>query len=141
MSRESSTTFGGLPMETRADTARLWVLAAIPVLLLAGLLAALVYLGPSSLITNGDAPPVERLAISRVTLQPGEIRLSVINDGPDAVTVAQVAVDDAFWTFRMEPSTTLTRLASGEVVIPYPWVRGDTHHVRLLTSSGITIDH
>jgi zinc transporter ZupT len=67
--------------------------------------------------------------------------LSIVNDGPDAVTIAQVTVDDAFWAFAMEPNGALARLQGATISIPYPWVHGDTHHVRLLTSNGITFDH
>ena len=48
------------------------------------------------------APPVERLIVERAVLTPGGIRLSVLNDGPDPVTIAQVTVDDAYWAFTAE---------------------------------------
>ena len=44
-------------------------------------------------------PPVERLTIERARLEPDGIVLTVLNDGPDAVTIAQVTVDDAYWAF------------------------------------------
>jgi zinc transporter ZupT len=69
------------------------------------------------------------------------MRMTLVNDGPDAVAVAQVTVDDAFWSFRMEPSNELDHLQRATLTIPYPWVHGETHHVRLLTSSGVTFDH
>jgi zinc transporter ZupT len=119
----------------------LWVFALVPIVLLAALLAAIVGLGPTRLIQGNDAPPVERLAITRVDLTPGEMRLSLVNDGPDSVTVAQVAVDDAFWAFHMEPSNALSHLQRATLTIPYPWVHGETHHVKLLTASGVTFDH
>ena len=62
-----------------------------------------------------------------------------MNDGPDAVTIAQLQVDDAFWTFSAEPVTRLAHLDRTRVTIPYPWVHGETHVVRLLTSSGLTL--
>ncbi len=119
----------------------MWLFALIPIVLLAALLAAIVGFGPAKLVQGSDLPPVERLAITRVELTADQIRLSVINDGPDTVTIAQVAVDDAFWTFRIEPSNELAHLQRAVVTIPYPWVHGDTHHVQLLTSNGVTIDH
>jgi zinc transporter ZupT len=57
------------------------------------------------------------------------------------VTVAQVVVDDAFWTFAAEPSTRLAHLGRATVRIPYPWVHGESHTLRLVTSSGVTFDH
>ena len=119
----------------------MWLLALVPLALLGALLAMIVGFGPTRLIQGNDRPAVERLAVTRVNLSPGEIQLSVVNDGPDDVTIAQVAVDDAFWTFRAAPSNTLAHLQRGTIAIPYPWVPGDTHHVRLLMSTGITFDH
>jgi zinc transporter, ZIP family len=118
-----------------------WLLALVPIILLGVLLAVIVGIGPTRMIQGNDAPPVERLAVTRTTLAPGEIRLSVLNDGPDTVTIAQVAVDDAYWAFRVEPESELPHLARATITIPYPWVHGDTHHIRLLTSSGVTFDH
>lgn len=119
----------------------LWLLALIPLVLLGALLAVIVGLGPSRLVRGNDVPPVEVLAVTRVDLTPGEIRLSILNDGPDAVTVAQVSVDDAFWSFRAEPSNELAHLRRGTITIPYPWVHGETHHIKILTSTGVTFDH
>jgi zinc transporter, ZIP family len=117
-----------------------WLLAAVPLLLLGLLLFWLVRSGPAELI-QGDAPPVEKLEITRVQLIPGQIELTVVNDGPDAVTIAQVVVDDAFWSFEASPTRTLRHLQRTRITIPYPWVQGDTHHVRLLTSTGLTFAH
>ena len=43
--------------------------------------------------------PVEELAVERTRLTPGVIELTVRNDGPDAVTIAQAVVNDAFVQF------------------------------------------
>jgi zinc transporter ZupT len=118
----------------------MWLLALIPLVLLGALLAVIVGMGPSELVRGNAVPPVERLAFTRVELAPDEIRLSVLNDGPDPVTIAQVVVDDAFWAFRVEPGPELAHLGRAQVTIPYPWVHGETHVVRLLTSTGLTFD-
>ena len=49
---------------------------------------------------------MERLTFQRVTLEPGAIVATVLHDGPDDITIAQVQVDDAFWTHagRIEAS-------------------------------------
>ena len=47
-------------------------------------------------------------------LKPGEIKLTVRNDGPDAVTLAQVIVNDGFADFS-DVAGSLGRLESGEV--------------------------
>ncbi|HUE88725.1 MAG TPA: hypothetical protein VMO26_21825 [Vicinamibacterales bacterium] len=117
-----------------------WVFALLPLVLLGALLALLIRSGPAEMIQGGDVPPVERLAITRVLLEPGRIELSVMNDGPDEVTIAQVIVDDAFWTFEASPRATLSHLQGTRIMIPYPWVHGEAHVVRLLTSTGVTFD-
>jgi ZIP family zinc transporter len=115
-------------------------LALGPIVLLGALLALIVGGGLSGLGSGQAPPPVERVAVTRVDLSPGRITLSILNDGPDPVTIAQVAVDDAFWMFEMSPDRTLAHLDRGQLNIPYPWVHGETHVVRLMTSTGVTFD-
>ena len=120
-----------------------WLTAALalaPIVLLGALLALITGGGLSGLHGSQALPPVERVAVTRVDLSPGQITLSIFNDGPDPVTIAQVAVDDAFWMFEMSPDRTLAHLGRGQVNIPYPWVHGETHVVRLMTSTGVTFD-
>ena len=112
----------------------LW--ASIPLILLAALIVAIVRLSPADRLRPAGMPPVERLSISRATLSADGIRLSVLNDGPDPVTIAQVTVDDAYWAFTSEKGNTLTHLGTTTVHVPYPWVAGEAHLVKLLTSTG-----
>ncbi|MCL5999438.1 MAG: metal transporter [Chloroflexi bacterium] len=86
-------------------------------------------------------PPVEQVKVQRITLPgPGVIQLEVVNDGPQAVTIAQVAVDGAYWTFTAEPPGAIERFGRATFTIPYPWVDAETHVVQLITSLGATID-
>jgi zinc transporter, ZIP family len=85
-----------------------------------------------------SVPPVEELTFDRVTLAPGEIHVRVINGGPEAVTIAQVVIDDAFWAFKITPGSTVPRLGAVNIAIPYPWVEGEAHEITLMTSTGIT---
>lgn len=117
-----------------------WIAGLIPLVLLAGLIA---WIGRSDIESTlrGPTPPVEVLAIQGVVLEPGMIELSVLNDGPDPVTIAQVLVDEAYWRFEQRPLGALRHLDDVTIRIPYPWVEGEAHEVRLLTSSGVTFDH
>ena len=118
-----------------------WLLAIIPLVLLGGVLWLFVQFAPLHSLV-GDLPPIEELTIERAELQPEGIILHVVNGGPDPVTIAQVQVDEAYWSFTMKPSSqTLARLSRAEILIPYPWVEGDLHEVRLVTSTGVTFDH
>jgi ZIP family zinc transporter len=118
-----------------------WLWAAIPLALLAGLIAAIVRLEPAERLRPAGMPPVERLTISRATLASDGIRLSVMNDGPDPVTIAQVVVDDAFWGFTSDRGPTLGHLGSTTVHVPYPWVAGEAHLIKILTSTGTPFVH
>ena len=85
-------------------------------------------------------PAVEELAFERTVLRPGEIELTVRNDGPDPVRIAQVTVNDAYVGFRAE-RTEVGRLRAERLTIDYPWVAGEAYEVSLQTSSGATIEH
>lgn len=113
-----------------------WLYALVPIGLLVLTLAAIVITG-AGLRDNG-APPIETLAVQRITLPaPNEMKLSVINDGPDPVTIAQVMVDDAYWDFTQEPAGEIGRRQRVTFSIPYPWVEGEAHAITLVSSTGV----
>ena len=125
---------------TVARRGRLWGAALVPVALLAGLLLLIVRNGPGDALRGSDVPAVEQLAFQRIVLDEGGIHADVLNDGPDPVTIAQVTVDDAFWSFQAD-RTTLAHLGRTTVTVPYPWVHGETHRVKIITSTGATFEH
>lgn len=115
------------------------LLALVPLLLLAGVLAWIVRTDGG--LGDRAVPPIETLSVQRVLLPaPGQIEVTVVNDGPDPITIAQVAVDDAFWQFTIEPEGPLARLQSATVRIPYPWVQDETHAIMLVSSTGVVFD-
>ena len=126
---------------SRVRGATLWALAALPLVLLGGLLGVLFWSGPLDVVRGEGYPPVEELVFQRVELGPEGIVATVLNDGPDPVTIAQVQVDEAYWSFTAEPGTTLAHLGRTTLTIPYPWVQGDAHALRLVTSTGVTFDY
>ena len=125
-------------------TPRVWGLALVPLVLLAALIFLIVRTGPAENLRGEGAPPVERLAIERAVLTSDGIVLHVLNDGPDPVTIAQVTVDDAYWSFTSDTSDkrpVLSHLGKTRLVIPYPWVVGEAHLVKVVTSTGTTFEH
>jgi zinc transporter, ZIP family len=134
-------------MEARADAPPLsrrrtlpaWLLGLVPLLLAVGVLGAFAALGGPGL---GDrpGPPVEELAVERTVLEPGSIALTVRNDGPDQVTLAQAFVNDAFVDFDVADRE-IDRLRAEKVHIPYPWVEGEAYEIGLLTATGTTFTH
>jgi zinc transporter, ZIP family len=125
----------------RPVSGRLWLTALIPLVLLGGLIALIVITAPGETLTSPNAPPIERLNITRAELSTDGIHIYAINDGPDAVTIAQVMVDDAYWTFTADGGTVLNHLGRTKLLIPYPWVEGEAHLVKLVTSTGTTFEH
>jgi zinc transporter ZupT len=118
-----------------------WVIALFPLAILAALVATLLRTGVPGLERPEGAPPIERLVIERAVLGQGGIDLAVLNDGPDPVTIAQVTVDDAYWAFSAREGQTLGHLGRTTISIPYPWVVGEAHLVKLVTSTGTTFEH
>ena len=118
-----------------------WLVAALPLVLVAGLIGFIVWSGPAAAVRGDGYPPVEALTFQRVALGPDGFVATVLNDGPDTVTIAQVQVDDAYWEFTAAPGTVLDHLDRTTLRIPYPWVEGDTHALRVVTSNGVTFDH
>ena len=118
-----------------------WVLAIVPLLLLIVLIALFIALNPLSPFT-GAFPPLEELTIQRVLFpENNQIQVTVINGGPDPVTIAQVLVDDAYWQFDISPGNTLERLEQATIDLNYPWVDGEPLPIMLITSTGVTFDH
>ncbi len=128
------------PNQTAA-TVSVWVIGVLPLVLLAGLVGFIVWSGPAEAVRGNDYPPVEKLTFQRVMLGDEGIIATVLNDGPDQVTIAQVQVDDAYWEFSADPGTELGHLDRAILTIPYPWVQDDTHTVRIVTSNGVTFDY
>jgi zinc transporter ZupT len=113
-----------------------WLYAIVPIGLLVLTLAVIV--GTGAGLRDNGAPPIETLAVQRVWLPaPDEIRMSVINDGPDSITIAQVMVDDAYWPFTSDDDLTLGRRERATLSIPYPWIEGETHAITILSSTGV----
>lgn len=116
-----------------------WLLGLLPLLLIAGAIGAFVALdGPG--LGDRRGPAAEELSVERTTLTPGVIELTLRNDGPDAVSVAQAVVNDAFVDFSGADQP-IDRLRSATVRLQQPWIEGESYEISLLTSTGGTIVH
>nr|WP_270044040.1 ZIP family metal transporter [Solirubrobacter ginsenosidimutans] len=124
---------------TRGVRVPVWVLGLVPLLLIVGGLALFALLDAPGL-GERRGPPAEELVVERTVLSPGEIALTVRNDGPDAVSIAQVVVNDAFAEFT-GPAEAVGRLETATVRVVQPWVEGEAYEVALVTSTGGTIVH
>jgi ZIP family zinc transporter len=104
------------------------------VLLATGLAAGLVRPWDRS-SASGD-----EVRVDRATLRPGKVELVVVNDSEESARVAQVIVNDAFVGFQQNRGV-LAPGASERITVPYLWISGESYEVRLMTSTGATIDY
>jgi zinc transporter, ZIP family len=125
--------------ELRSGRVPAWLLGLIPLVLIMAALGAFALLGGPGL-GERRGPPVEALAVERTTLTPGVIELTIRNDGPDDVRIAQAVVNDAFVQFSGADGP-IGRLESATVRIEQPWIEGEAYEVSLITSTGGTFAH
>jgi hypothetical protein len=127
------------PSRPFAGRLPVWVLGLVPLLVILAAIGAFAALdGPG--LGERLGPPVERLVVERTVLEPGVIELTVRNDGPDAVRIAQVIVNDAIVQFS-GANGAIGHLDTATVQVRHPWIEGEAYSVALLTSAGGTIAH
>jgi ZIP family zinc transporter len=115
---------------------RIW--AVFPVLALALVVGAVVTSGASLVdLVGTNPPPADEFDIRRVEFSPGEIRVTVRNPQQDDLKIANVNVDDAVVPFTVDGPTTLGRLRSSTIVVPFDWVENDPITVGVTSSTGI----
>jgi zinc transporter, ZIP family len=110
---------------------------------LALLIAALWWLLAGNLLQHfgNGAPPVENLTVERTILDQNGLRLLVRGGGSEAMTIAQVQVDAAYWRFTQDPPGPIARGSSAWIAIPFPWVLAEAHKVTFVTNTGATFEH
>jgi ZIP family zinc transporter len=139
---DAERTDGGVTVQEQPFGLPRWVVAVVPLVLLAVVLAYLFFGSPfAALATGGTALP--DVTVSYTTLPNEEtVQLHVTNNGPRTVTVEQVLVDEAYWSFGMSGGDrTLQPLESSTISIPYHWNPGWDLGVTLVLSGGATIHH
>lgn len=133
-----SETEAELPGTTAPRRALWWVI--LPLIAFAAAIAVLLSANPLARFNNG-APPVEEIAFERVILAGDGIRALVRAGGSEPMVIAQVQVDDAYWQFTQDPPGPLARGSSAWIQVPFPWVLGEAHAIKLVTNTGATFAH
>ncbi len=119
---------------------RLWAL--VPIVLLVGAVSLFAATGSSLTDLLGSSPPqADTFDVRRVELARGEIRIRVTNPQTDDLTIASVTVDDAILPFTLDGPSTLGRLRSSTIVVPYDWVEDEPLAVGVTSSTGIETVH
>jgi zinc transporter ZupT len=115
---------------------RLWAL--VPLLLLVAVVSIFATTGGSLVeLVGRNPPPADEFDIRRVELKQGEVRIRVTNPQRDDLSIASVTVDDAIVPFTVDGPTTLERLRSATIVVPYDWVQDEPLSVGVTSSTGI----
>jgi zinc transporter ZupT len=115
---------------------RLWAL--LPIVVLAGVVSVFAATGGSMLdLVGRSPPPLDQFDVRRVEFKPGEIRIRVTNPQRSRLTVAAVTVDDAIVPFELDGPSSLERLRSTTIVVPFHWVDGDPYSVGVTSSHGV----
>jgi zinc transporter, ZIP family len=127
-------------VDASAPSAARWLWLVVPLLTILAAISWLFAGDPLESFRNG-APPVEKLTFERVVLDAQGIHVTVRAGGSEPMRIAQVQVDDAYWSFVQVPPGPLGRGAAARLDIPYPWVLGEAHAVNVVTSTGTTFSH
>jgi zinc transporter ZupT len=73
--------------------------------------------------------------VEGIRLTPGQIILTVRNEGPDPVAVAQVSVSDYYAAFT-QTRESMAPMEASTITVSYHWVDGDPYELALVTSAG-----
>ena len=117
-----------------------WLWLLLPLAALAATVWWFVATDPFKSFGNG-APPVETITFERTVLNDAGVAVLVRAGGSQPIRIAQVQVDDAYWRFVQEPSGELANGEAAWIRVQYPWVLGEAHRVKVVTSTGTTFEH
>lgn len=107
-----------------------------PLVLLAGVIALFVYTSGAGLNVT-PAAPIETVQFGRTVLTPGKIHLHLRNTSPQAISVAQVNINDAIWPYAISPGRDIPRLGGATLTLNYPWIQGEAYEIAILSSNSI----
>jgi ZIP family zinc transporter len=117
-----------------------WLWLLLPLAALAATVWWLAATDPIQSFGNG-APPIETITYERTILDDTGLAVVVRAGGSAPVTIAQVQIDDAYWLFTQEPAGELANGATARIHVEFPWVLGEAHRVKVVTSTGTTFEH
>lgn len=124
------------PPSGRTPGLRMIVALLVPLVLLAAVIVLFVRTDGAGL-NVAPAAPIETVQFGRTILREGEIELHLRNTSPEAITVAQVNINDAIWPYTISPSSRIPRLGSAVLKLEYPWVRGEAYEISLLSGNSV----
>jgi zinc transporter, ZIP family len=78
--------------------------------------------------------------VDRATLRSGQVVFVVVNDSEETARIAQVIFNDAFVDFRQSQHL-LSPGDAEQITVSYPWIRGESYEIQLMTATGPTVDY
>ncbi len=120
------------------QTAKLWISGLFPVVVLAMIIYGIASVGLPFFGVGG--PPVEEITFERLSLQEGQITAEIQNTGHEEITIAQVAVNELYVNYSIEPNNVIPRLGSATITIPYHWVEEEPLGIMVVSSIGSTFE-
>ncbi|NDI36253.1 ZIP family metal transporter [Chengkuizengella sediminis] len=118
------------------DSKLKWIgFGLIPIILLICIVTLIALFGTG--IKNESVAPIEILNVEKITITDAGFEVKIFNSGPEQIEIAQVLVDDSFWNASFDPASSLDRFENATVYIPYPWVEGDPHEIKFITTNGL----
>lgn len=124
------------PLPSKKFGLKTLALFLLPVLPLAGIIALFVFTKGAGLNVT-PAAPIETVQFERTILRPGQIELHLRNTSPQAIKIAQININDAFWPYNITPNNTIPRLGNAVVTLNYPWVEAEAYEITLFSSNSI----
>jgi zinc transporter, ZIP family len=126
------------PAPSKKSNLNALVLLAIPLVLLAGVIALFVLTKGAGLNVT-PAAPIETLQFKRTILRPGQIELHLRNTSPQEISIAQININDAIWPYSISPGNTIARLGTGVILLDYPWVQAEAYEITVFSSNSIPL--
>lgn len=125
-------------MSDKTFSPRTLGLLLLPLVLLTAVI--LVFLNTNAGLDFDSPVPIESLTVERVTLSRFHIDILVRNTSPQALTIAQLAINEGIRPFSMEPAFTIPRLGTATIHIDYGWVEGEAYGITLFSSNAVAFD-
>ena len=120
-------------------SSKVW-LYGLPIVALSLLIAAFLLIDPVLRVGTGP-PPAETFTVERLTVTEHGFAAKIRADSPEPMVFAQVMVDGAYWVFTQDPPGPLARMETAWIVIDFPWIADEVHHLRFITSTGATFEY